>query len=186
MSYDELKYWNNRVNPNTEHGGDIGQVISYLWERIPAYGRVLDFGPGVGRLFPGYRGAAEVVGVDISKIYANRLFEAAKQFDFTFSLVLSESVNVPQYLHGFDVAVASMVLLHQRPENVGEIMHDLAHAAKEVLVLTWTSDREEIPELAPHCFNHNYGQLCKDYGLDILDWNLNHENLRFSYAISRS
>jgi hypothetical protein len=182
LSYDELKYWNSRVNPNTEHGGDFSQMINFLWERIPNQAWVLDFGPGVGRLFPGYRGAAEVVGVDISKLYATRLFEAAKQYNFNFSLVLSENVRVPAHLAGFDVAVASMVLLHQKPETIGDIMLDLAHAAREVLVLTWMSERQYI-DIAPHCFNHNYGQLCKDYDLNILDWDLNHETLRFSYAL---
>jgi SAM-dependent methyltransferase len=184
LKYDELKYWNNRVNPNTEHGGDIQDLLDWISSYIAPGDWVLDYGPGVGRIFPAYKDAALVIGMDVSRLYVNRVFEAAGLLLKSFSLVLLDSVFPETALDGFDIVVANMVLLHQRPDSVGRIMEMLGQMGKTVLVGTWMSNRA-IPELAAHCFNHDYKKLCDEHELCVLDWNLNHENLRFAYEISR-
>jgi len=181
LAYDEIEYWNSRACPNIS--GEIPvDVRLYLEDHLPIAGGVLDWGAGVGRMFPLYNGQTEVVAVEISKPYVKRLFDAAKDYDFEFSVVLSESTSVPRFLRGFDVALASMTLLHQRPENLEDIMLSLAEAAQEVIVITWSAMRD-TPDIAEHCFNHDYRQVCMDWGLKILDWIVNEERLIFRYAL---
>lgn len=175
-------YWNNRPCPNSCTGVDNEDIISWVEDRIDAGANVVEFGPGVGRMFPAYKRASSVVGIEISRIYVSRLFDAAKIYPFKFSVILSNSVFPPEFLNGFDVCVASMVLLHQKPENVREIMLRLAKMAREVLVVTWRSERDNL-NISPHCFNHDYEKICSQNELSVWDWELHEESLRFKYAI---
>jgi len=168
--YDVVGYWNKRWNPNSASRKATERCQEFVKERIVAGGKILDFGVGVGRLFPAYEKAGEVVGYDISVAYARRVLRESKKHGFDFTLVIKPEVGVLPFADkSFDVVVCTSVLLHQPPELVEFIMRELARVGVEVIVVTFFDESVlfSVGEGSHdhHCFNHDYFGLC-----EVNDW----------------
>jgi SAM-dependent methyltransferase len=175
--YDEVSYWRNRVNPNSPSVGfDLTKKhIDYVSHHVRGLFRILDLGPGVGRTFPAYTGVRLVEGFDISPTYKDRVIAASRNYNFNFRLTISPKIGkLPYGDKTFDAAVAVSVLLHQRPDNIIEVMTELARVANKVVVVTsnYNKNKCDIPFTEPKdpkkfCFQYNYETICVDEGLEM-------------------
>jgi len=184
MNYDPVTYWNNRPNPNASDSPYVGSDIKKLWGWIPVGSKVFDFGPGVGKTFPAYTGALYVMGYDVSAAYDERAKDSASTWGLFYESVIDKSPTLPDgftdfFKDYFDVAVAYNVFTHQKPEHIEQIMLNLSNIAKNVVSMSWQSERDVTP--APHCFNRNYIELCDKLGLNIVYYELNDEKLFLVY-----
>ena len=93
--YDEVKYWNERSVPTSGDEAYTKAHIKFIRGEIKDHIPImLDFGPGVGRMFPAYDGLVrDVVGYDISTLYSDALIEKAKSYDFHFGLVTAKRIK---------------------------------------------------------------------------------------------
>jgi SAM-dependent methyltransferase len=175
--YDEVHYWRNRVNPNSPSvGPDITKRhIDYVSSHVKGLFRVLDFGPGVGRIFPAYNGVRFIEGFDISPTYKDRVIAASREHNLSFRLTISPKVGeLPYGDKTFDAAVAVSVLLHQRPENIEKAMQELARVANKVVVVSMGYGKKEcdLPNVesddpSKFCFRYNYESICSTCGWEI-------------------
>ena len=88
--YDVVEYWNNRDNPNSKNPNERNTElhINYVKSNIDELDKILDFGPGVGRILPAYYRKNKVTGYDISSNYKERLLKAAKEEEINLELVI--------------------------------------------------------------------------------------------------
>lgn len=159
MSYNEVIYWNNRINPNQD---TLPPPLwtDYVFKSIRGCQSLLDFGPGVGRFFPVYKGFKSVDCFDITDRHLSELMSFSKLLGFKLNFISGLDVGVtPYYDDQFEVVVCVQVLLHQRDENIEKVMSELARIGRKVAVISY---RTEIPfDLAEHVFNHDYLSICK-------------------------
>lgn len=190
--YSEFEYWNKRTyptDPNMEMETNK-RHIDYIRKHVVGSKSVLDFGPGIGRTFEAYEGIPYVEGCDISRLYENTAKKVAKEVGFDFKLIhldLSEVGKLPYRKKQFDVAVASEVLLHQRPENILKVMRELVRVARKVVVISWGEDR--VPFRIPgdasegpnHCFHYDYRRICQDEYWAVKDFQAVDRQVYFVY-----
>lgn len=163
MTYDAVKYWNRRKNPNSSTiGGDTPTHISFIKKNLKDVCSLLDFGPGVGRLLEAYAGISRIEGYDVSEIYKSELLEKAKQLNLNFSLIVEKKIGkLPYKDKEFDAAIATEVLLHQKPKYIELVMSELLRVAEKVIVITWMEEGVQFGSTSgPHCFHHNYFDIC--------------------------
>ena len=115
--YDVVEYWNNRDNPNSKNPNERNTElhINYVKSNIDELDKILDFGPGVGRILPAYYRKNKVTGYDISSNYKERLLKAAKEEEINLELVI-ETKKITKFAFvndSFDCCVSISVLLHQ-------------------------------------------------------------------------
>lgn len=112
-NYNEVGYWNRRYEPNAANV-PTDKHIKYVSENIMGCSRILDFGPGVGRIFDAYRDVNEVVGYDISDKYKSRVLNKAREYPFIFDLIIFKKmpIELPFDDDYFDAAISVNVFLH--------------------------------------------------------------------------
>ena len=178
--YTEYGYWNRRPIPTDPNmSPETNQKhIDYISSHLKGSCKVFDFGPGIGRTFEAYKEMEYVEGCDISRLYEVQVKAEAERIGFKFKLIhldLVELGRLPYADNDFDVAVASEVLLHQRPENILLVMSELVRIANKVIVISWYEERVNFNApglLKPgmnHCFHYNYPQICKDNDWKVYD-----------------
>ena len=88
--YDVVEYWNNRENPNSKNPNERNTQlhIDYVNSNIDEQDKILDFGPGVGRILPAYYRKNKITGYDISSKYKERLLKAAENEKIDLELVI--------------------------------------------------------------------------------------------------
>jgi len=174
--YTEMDYWNRRGSPNGRFMNKKKEEatkkhIAYVKKYVGNVLKALDFGCGVGRIFPGYNGVVDVVGYDISSLYVDQITEKAKEFNFHFKHVVGNEVdNLPFNTSEFQITVAVSVLLHQTPKNIVSIMRELIRVSDMVIVVSWQDLKK--PFAVPgdeekkftYCFNYDYKKICEDEG----------------------
>lgn len=173
--YDELAYWNMRKNPNNTSSKVTEQHINFIFNNLSECKNILDFGPGIGRVFYAYRNMKNVEGFDISILYKKRLQEICKQFSFNFTFVLHDKVGrLPYTDNYFDATVSSSVLLHQRPKFIVQTMTELARISKKVIAISTYDKSKPFDEIEignkkkyKHAFNYDYFYICKKNNLKI-------------------
>jgi ubiquinone/menaquinone biosynthesis C-methylase UbiE len=183
MVYDTLKYWNKRKSPNSK-GIELDTPIhlSFLKKHLSGAVSVLDFGPGNGRLLEAYVGINEVEGYDISSIYKDRILEKATSLKVNFSLTIGKNVEKLHYkTDEFDAAVATEVLLHQKPEYINLIMLELARVSSKVVAISWMECGIPFNIERGHCFHYNYFKLCEQNNLEIIDFQKYKKQIMFVY-----
>jgi hypothetical protein len=163
--YDEVAYWNERKNPSAKRiDKSTPYHLEYIEEQLVGCDKVLECGPGVGRIFPAYKNIKILECFDITNQHRNTLVRAAQQYDFEFNLTTKKVVGeLPYAYKEFDAAVVCEVLLHQRPENIIKVMSELIRVSKKVIAISWTD--EHLPPLTnsgEHCFNYIYPDICKE------------------------
>ena len=195
--YQEDVYWNKRAFPTdpTMLPEKTQEHIEYIRKQLKSMDeRILDFGPGIGRTFEAYKSVYSVDAVDVSMIYTDRVKAEAAKYDFNFNLQYTtvkkiQEEGLPFGDKVFDVAVASEVFLHQRPEHIIKIMTELARVAKKVVVISWMVQEAKIPymELGQevhgrnHCFHYHYPALCEALGMSINNEVYTENQIYFTY-----
>jgi len=192
--YTEMDYWNRRGSPNgrfmnkkKEQATEkhIEYVERHLWLCL----RMLDFGCGVGRIFPAYNRVVDVVGYDISSLYVDQIIEKAKKFNFHFRHVVGdEADSLPFNTWQFETTVAVSVLLHQTPKMIVGVMRELIRVADRVIVVSWQDPKK--PFAVPgdeekkftYCFNYDYVKICEDEGWWMEDVVIDGNQIYFVYG----
>lgn len=172
--YNEIDYWSTRDFPTTSDAEYFQSNLDFIKSCVKEDDVVLDFGAGVGRLIEAYKNTKFVCFCDVSPLYQNSLYEKRQTLNCpTDFKLLEELYPLPFSDKVFDLAVASQVLLHQRPINIIPIMNELARVAVSVAVITWWTDHDPYTE--PNIeddffigqFHYDYGKIVKDQGWDI-------------------
>ena len=127
-SYDVIEYWNKRDNPNSKNPNERNTLkhISFVNENIRINDKILDYGPGIGRILPAYNENNKITGYDISSKYRDRLLETARQQKIELELIIDKSILTKFSFRDneFDVVVSISVLLHQPPRNIVNIISE--------------------------------------------------------------
>lgn len=162
--YDEFDYWTKRKNPNAVDYKPLTKEESYLLKTY-AKGRVLDYGPGLGRYFNYYKNCDEVVGVDISPTYKDRVRKSAEENSISYHhILLNDNVNLSLFEdNSFDRVVSIKVLQHVIPDKVEPLMKELLRIGKIVVIYNGVSQNNT------HCFVHDYNELIDNIGGSIID-----------------
>lgn len=171
--YNEIKYWNNRKKPTSCLPDYTKKHIEYLKSQLKDCKNIIDVGAGVGRLFEAYSDLKMVQACDISLLYKYPITEKSKNYNFNFNWTHIINIKkLPFDNKQFDCTVSSEVLLHQRPENIVDIMKELLRVSNKVIVITWMENNIKFdndnknynPE--QYCFNYDYNKLCKIENLE--------------------
>ena len=173
MLYDEIEYWNKRENPNAKNP-DTEKHIKYVKENLKGCKNILDFGCGVGRIFPAYEKIDTVEGYDISSNYKSIIIEKSNEFDFKLNLTINKKIeDLPYNNNEFDASVAVSILLHQRPKNILKIMSELYRVSKKVIIISWFdpvlkfNDHNKNIDSKNYCYHYNYYEICKEFNWNI-------------------
>ncbi len=166
MGYNETTYWSERFEPSKEKGISADET-EFIKSSLTRAKMVLDYGVGLGRYFPLYKGKT-VTGVDIVDIRKEKLLENAALHDIEFDLKVKSSpgAKIKSKIKQYDLAVCCHLLLHQSKESyVRKIMTEMAEISKKVVIVSFYNP--EKTKLAPHCFNYDYVSICKDLGFTV-------------------
>jgi SAM-dependent methyltransferase len=171
--YDPVSYWKQREHPNTGTAPGISLPHrNYFSSNTVDATSVLELGPGIGRLFPLYKGMERVAALDLSRKYKDHAKNAAHNTGVSLEQHFLEGAveGYPFKDQEFDVAVASFVLLHVPFENIRHTLTELSRVSKKVIVFdgddpNWPATEAERKP-SSHCFRHNHGNLCEELGLN--------------------
>jgi len=174
MSYNKIKYWNGRVDPNNSYSRSItGTQINWMVEQINVEDKtMLDYGPGVGRLIGFYRNFENVNFYDISSKYKNQLIQLCEENDIIIdNYIIDKTGKIKTEFddNQFDVLVCSEVLLHVPEDEIIDVMNELARISNKVIVNTWFDSGETIQN--SHCFTRDYKRIIENNNLELLEWN---------------
>lgn len=188
-NYDPVEYWNTREQPNTEKNPGVSIAhAGYFSQHLQPGSKILELGPGIGRLFPMYVGAKNKTfsTLDIATQHRDTVDAAARALDLTVeqSFIGKSDERYPFSDHEFDVGVSSYVFIHVPFDLIRHSMSEMARVARRTIIFAsdnpaWAqtpADRKP----STHCFNHDYAQLCKELGLIIFD------SVRFPKANEKS
>lgn len=187
-TYDPIKYWNEREYPCWK--ATVGKItplqIEYVSENVEECEKIIDFGPGFGRLFPAYKNAKSVIGYDISSKYKDQIYEEAENYSFKFNLIVDHNIGVIHYSDDyFDAAVAAEVFLHQTPDKILDIMKELSRVAKKVIVISFMDPKKVFGRdnslVHQYCFNYNYLKICEENGMMVENNKVLNNQLYFVY-----
>ena len=116
IEYDVIKYWNERENPNSNDPNqrNTNDHIKFVKSNIGSKDKILDFGPGIGRILPAYNSNNEIIGYDISSNYKARLIEAAKKLNLNFKLIVKKEKETKFTFNDnyFDAVVSTVSYTH--------------------------------------------------------------------------
>jgi len=169
--YKPLEYWSKRMEPSSADEVYTNAHCAFLRKYIRPESLVLDYGPGIGRVFQAYHAGQRVIGIDISPLYVSRVIDAAKRRDLIYDHILTYTHSrIPTYLNGywFDCIVFSEVLLHVPYAAFRTLLRQAQSIARRVLIITWES-KDTPQNLAPHCFNHKYMEVFEEQGVKVTD-----------------
>jgi hypothetical protein len=177
-NYNPVDYWNTRDQPNTEKNPGVSPAhASYFNRNVPPGMRILEVGPGIGRLFPLYRDAlnGEFSTIDIASQHRAAVEAAADAQGLRVhqTFVTLADASYPFADNAFDIGVSSYVFIHVPFEFIRHSMLELTRVASRVIIYAsdnpaWAqSEADRKP--STHCFNHNYPALCAELGLKVYD-----------------
>jgi FkbM family methyltransferase len=175
-TYNVVKYWSERDNPCSKTIDKLTDIhLDYLQRQTFGCQNILDFGPGYGRMFPAYKFAKKVIGIDVTTQYKTQLQFAANKGKFNFELICKKDnfSNLEFPDKHFDVVVTSEVLFHQTPNTIEPIMRELNRISRKVVVISYMNIREKydfVGKYTPdqrYCFNYNYYEICKKNNWNI-------------------
>lgn len=191
--YNEFEYWNKRIYPTSEDELYTEAHLDYTRRAVEGKDRVLDFGPGLGRLFAAYQGIGYVEGYDISERYERYAVTKALGLGLTYVSTLNisgDSTHIPYDDKQFDVAIVCAVLMHQRPQHIVQVMGSLAQVATVVAVMA-SLNKDEVyvshdgakeGDYDTHCFNYDYIQICEENGWVMSNIEYFKEQVFFTYS----
>ena len=187
MSYNKIKYWNNRKDPNSKKGIKIADdQIKWMSPFVEDHYNVLEYGPGVGRLLPLYKKLEHINFYDISKIYEKQVRQRSRDLNINIKeYVIDTTNNIKTTFtdNQFDLVIASAVLLHVSEKEIKEVMKELARIGNKVLVTTWYD--KKIKTRGDYCWSRDYKKIINNMGMEIELWKENafHNQLGFIYKV---
>jgi len=164
--YDPITYWNHRKNPN-QHRNPTSLEKDFLMPEIKQANKILEVGPGIGRLFSLYGPEDEVCGIDISERYEHKVKSRAAAYGLNYEhevLNFYKYQGLPYKSKLFDLCIAVKVLLHTTPNQIDFLMCEMARVAEKVMITSKIGD-----DPARHVFNHNYREIIERNNLCIID-----------------
>jgi len=182
--YNEIQYWNKRKNPNSKEGSCNLPVsfLCYIKKHLEGCNYVLEFGPGVGRVFAAYGSLKQIECFDITNRHLATLTSAARNYNFKMNFTLGHEVGVTPYKNKeFDATVVCQVLLHQKPQNINRVMKELLRISNKVIVVSWRENGKPIGS-GGYCFNYDYLKICNDVGWQTFDVRYDSKHIYFVYA----
>lgn len=192
--YDPVEYWNSRDQPNTDANPGISPAHRAVFDRHLKHGaRVLELGPGIGRLFPVYEGCSELATLDLTHQHEATLKTVASQYDLPLRQEFLNDALAPFPFadQSFDLAVSAYVFIHVPFENIRHSMSEMARVAQRAIVFATSNPNwpktEAERKPSSHCFDHDYDALCRELGMKIVDRvefpnpKLNRTGLAFAY-----
>ena len=110
--YNEVSYWNKRTNPNSSNPKTTEKHISFVNKNIKSKDKILDFGPGVGRILPAYENINKIWAFDVSSNYSKSLIAKSKKINLEIDLIINkkENIKLPYEDNQFDSVVCISVL----------------------------------------------------------------------------
>lgn len=179
--YDPATYWNDREDPNSKLNKALPKRIEeYVVKHLPSDGKVLEFGPGVGRLFSLFSGR-HIDTLDISKKYKKALEDQARQYNVELNQYHTTSADdsFPFRDGSYSLSIACQVLIHVPFEVIKHTVSELARVSDAVLIVSgnsenWPKSPQEINGFV-HCFSHDYLELSRELGLQAEDVHHNPE-----------
>ena len=192
MVYNEVDYWGNRKNPNSSDTKTTNKHINFIKNKILGKNKILDFGPGVGRILPAYSDSNDITGFDVSDNYKTIIVNSAIELGLNFKLETNPTYNniLPYSDNTFESVVCVSVLLHQRPQNIIKILKELSRVGDEVNVVSWFEEGKSYDDTNinyngnKYCFHYDYKKICEENSLTIKEWKL-HSDLKqvfFTYG----
>jgi hypothetical protein len=161
--YESKKYWNNRPNPNK---GTEPEAVDKKF--IPLFLKgaehVLEFGVGVGRMFPFYKGL-NVIGVDFAKQYQVICISKSMDLCLKYKHIIHDVHKKPLPLEDQEIEKGLLikVLLHAPHDEAITIIQEMGRVCKEVLIISYNGKADGLAE---HCFKHNYKKMLDDLGFE--------------------
>ena len=169
-NYNIVEYWNKRKNPcSTIIEEFTKHHLNFLKKQVVDCKKILDFGPGYGRLFEAYKNSNSVVGIDVTNQHENSLKDTAKKHGFDFELFLRtdnfSKIDYPDKF--FDAVVTIEVLFHQTPDVIEFLMKELLRVSKKVIAVTGMNLANKFDNLKnykpsnKYCFTYDYYKICR-------------------------
>ncbi|SNR72473.1 class I SAM-dependent methyltransferase [Puniceibacterium sediminis] len=176
--YNPAEYWNTRDQPNTGAKPGVSKPhADFFAKHVSADARILEMGPGIGRMFPLYAGARDATfsTVDLTEQHRATLDAAAAAEGLTVKQNHIKNPDDPYPFEdkSFDVTVSSFVLLHVPFEYIRKTMLEMLRVSHRVVVFDANvstrakSEAERTP--STHVFGHDYEALCSELGLTVFD-----------------
>lgn len=171
--YDEIKFWNKKSKPNhfkAEQSVRKNRHIEFVKSNLFKGCTVFEFGPGDGRLLPAYENIVSLLfAYDISSQWKKEYINKAKNYSFPFVHFTDYCLrdDLSQIVSNFDVVVASLVLLHQKPSRIDMVMNNLANICKYVIVISKSTKSASINQKDEKAtsYDYDYIEICKNNNL---------------------
>jgi len=169
--YNKYNYWKNRSDPNNKNGRV--QALHHIdWSKsfINKNDKILEYGPGVGRMVKLYENNKEINFYDITPTYKKKLNNNCKDIGLPISQYIidnKEGIITPFKNEEFDVVTCFQVLLHSPPQEISELMMELSRISKKVIVITSTNWKG----VNNHVFKHDYKKIIDKNDLILEEWN---------------
>jgi len=193
--YKPFDFWNKLNNPNkaiTKENKDSIELlrithINYISKNIKNDKLILDYGCGVGRTIDCYNNNHQIVGVDISLIYKDRIIEKANSLGLHFGWIHVSDNKIPFDDNYFDAAVCTQVLMHTKPDDILVIMNELKRVSKKVIVSSKEIGNKHNSYIGKnrkfkgHRYRYDYEKLCKKYRFNIFNIERYKKNIMFCY-----
>lgn len=166
MSYDPKTYWETeRLKAPTVDKKPNIHLENFLKKHISAQSVILDYGAGVGRLFPYYIDSKSVLATDLHYRYKAQCDAMAKGHALNYLFDLSDNLYQYPDKH-FDICVCSEVFLHVKPAEVETLYRFLLKKSKRLIINTYFEEGKPFDtieyrneDLARHVFHNNVIQL---------------------------
>jgi len=187
--YDEVSYWGKREHVTSSDEIYFNPNYGFIESQINHWDNVLDLGVGEGRLLSAMKKAHSLTLCDISPLNGEIVMSKALELGVPARYILLDKIHpIPFSDKEFDVAVASQVLLHQRPCNILPVMKELARVADRVVCISsyeegWFFDEPGGPihDERRGCFNYDYNKIVKENGWEMLYREVYVEQIFFTY-----
>jgi ubiquinone/menaquinone biosynthesis C-methylase UbiE len=177
--YDEIEYWNSRIknfgSVNTSHDSIEGinqieneVVLKHLSENN---GIILDYGIGSGRFIPLYSHLKLCVqGYDIAD-FTNLINKKLDKHPLHYYHYIGKSAFKLDFTdNSFLNTVSFSVLQHIRPENIEKALLELKRVTvNKIICSVWEPDFKVVEAIANHNFIHDYKEIFKKIGLEIIE-----------------
>ena len=174
FTYEEVKFWNSKKIPIPKRElteKEVNMPVNFIKENLVGCKKVLDFGPGKGRTFGAYEEIETVRAYDISDTWKSYVFNSVKKYNIkNFDLIISKKIeSLPYKDNEFDAVVVSLVLLHQRPQYIINVMSELVRVSKKVIAISYYSKLKDfilpgtiLDNSKAKKHNYNYKKICED------------------------
>jgi hypothetical protein len=143
----------------------------YIHDAVDGLSPVFELGPGVGRTLHAYRRGQEIMTLDLSRTYEDRLARNAGRFGLSVARHYLEDprASYPFETGFFAIGVASQVLLHVPPSLIEHTLSELMRVSRKLVVISLFCHGQPVSgRWGNHVFNHDYPELFSRF-----DWELN-------------